>query len=312
MISAAVTIYRAGIEQSLDKLIDFLRARLSSDLHELNVEALTHRKKSGESIQQKLQMGKLADVRQLRDLAGITIVLLYRSEIPRAIEILKASDLQIDDPGSIEVEPANFRYHEPKLFIRPPQAYLDRNDLAVDVCEVQFTTALQHALDKATHDFDYKGRKYSWSNFRLVAQMRGILEMVDRTIDGIEDVDLASDPTASPPNEMLAVQELIASLASVFAEAMPSDHRRFAETVWAWARACELTVQQLIDCVAQHEDLVHANSIDPTSAVLGALLRDHGEHLVANYVGRFFVPNELEVLCDEIKIVPRDRRVVEF
>lgn len=309
MISISIATYRSNIEPSLDKLLDFMEARLKSDLHALNVEGITSRKKSMASIQQKLQAGKVSSVADLRDVAGVTVVLLYRHEINEAITLLKKTDLQIDDPGPVEVEPSNFRYREPKLFVRPPAAYLERNELAVQECEVQFTTALQHALDKATHDFDYKGRSYSWSNFRLVAQMRGILELVDRTIDGIEVVSLADDPTVKTPQEMSDATALLPVLESHFAQSMPDDRRRFAETVLGWTRAAGITAADLDELLRTSSDLVSARSLDATSATLGSILRAHAGTLVEGFSGHLLITSELETLCDEAAAVPVDRRV---
>jgi ppGpp synthetase/RelA/SpoT-type nucleotidyltranferase len=309
VISTSVSTYRSTIEPSLDKLIDFVATRLKSDLHGLNVEGVTSRKKSMESIQQKLQAGKVASIGDLRDLAGVTVVLLYRHEIPEAIELLKQTDLQVDDPGPIQVEPSNFRFHEPKLFVRPPLTYLERHELDVEECEVQFTTSLQHALDKATHDFDYKGHTYSWSNFRLVAQLRGILEMVDRTIDGIESVNLADDPTVKTPQQMIDATALLPLLDSHFAGSMPEDRRRFAETVLAWITAAGITAAELDATLQTHSDLVRARSLDPTSATLGSILRDHATPLVERFVGCFLITSELETLCSQTAEVPDSRRV---
>lgn len=309
MISTSVSTYRSTIEPSLDELIDFLKTRLKSDLHGLNIEGITSRKKSMESIQQKLQAGKVASIADLRDLAGVTVVLLYRHEIPAAIELIKKTDLQIEDPGPIQVEPSNFRYHEPKLFIRPPSSYLERHEMAVEECEVQFTTALQHTLDKATHDFDYKGRKYSWNNFRLVAQLRGILEMVDRTIDGIESIDLADDPTIKTPQQMTEATALLPILSSHFGESMPEDRRRFAETVLGWVSAAGITASDLDKLLHAHSDLVTARSLDPTSATLGSILRCHASTLIGGFRGYFLITSELETLCLEAAKVPYSRRV---
>jgi ppGpp synthetase/RelA/SpoT-type nucleotidyltranferase len=309
MISTSVSTFRSTIEPSLDELIDFVQSRLKSDLHAVNIEAITSRKKSMASIQQKLQTGKVSAITDLRDLAGLTVVVLYRHEIPEAIDLLKGTDLQIEDPGPIEVQPSNFRYHEPKLFVRPPVSYLERHELAVDVCEVQFTTALQHALDKATHDYDYKGKSYSWSNFRLVAQLRGILEMVDRTIDDIDSVDLADDPTVRTPQSMSDAGALLPVLTSYFGEGMPEDRRRFAETVLEWLVSVGSSAADLDGYLGGHPDLVTARSLDPTSATLGTILRERAGELIDNFGGYFLVTSELETLCDETSAIPNERRV---
>lgn len=303
MISARVSIWRSGIEQDLDSLIGFLENRLRSELHGIHVEAIASRKKTAASIQQKLQCGKVKDLSEIRDLAGMTVVVLYRSEITEAIKRLEDSDLQVDNPGPIEVAPSDFKYHEPKVYVRPPSSFLERHSLLVDECEVQFTTALQHALDAATHDFDYKGRNYSWSNFRLVAQMRGVLEMIDRTIDDIDSTTLPPDATVKTPDGMLEAAKVLSVLTAHFGKEVPDDRRRFAETVLGWLQASGIGVEQLDAALHANPDLVSARSLDATSATLGALLREHND-LVSNYDGRVFASQELLTLCDEATTLP--------
>ncbi|MGB3731688.1 hypothetical protein [Microbacterium sp.] len=311
MIPAKITIWRANREQDLDKLRDAVEARLRSTLNELNVKAVTFRKKQAASIHQKVQTGKIASPSDIRDLLGFTVVLLYRHEIPLAIELLKSSELQVDDPGPIEVSPSDFRYHEPKVFVRPPASYLERHPLLVTECEVQFTTVLQHALDAATHDFDYKGRNYSWGNFRLVAQMRGILEMVDRTIDDIDAADMPADATVATPARMLEATDILLVLQEHFPEKLPDDRRRLTDTVADWMRAANMDLSALNTALTNHADLVRAASLDATSAVLGAVLRE-APSLAETYTGLLFVSEELRSLCEEAENLPSERRVAEF
>ncbi|APZ35458.1 hypothetical protein BOH66_15330 [Microbacterium aurum] len=308
MIPAKVTIWRANLEQDLDTLREVIEPKLRAALQGLNVEGITFRKKQAKSIHQKLQTGKISSADGIRDLLGFTVVVLYRHEIPAAIELLKSSELNVDDPGPIEVSPSDFRYHEPKIFVRPPSGYLERHPLLVQECEVQFTTVLQHALDVATHDFDYKGRNYSWSNFRLVAQLRGILEMIDRTIDDIDSVALPDDRTVATPQPMIEAGSVLEVLENHFESRLPEDRRRLADTIHGWLRAGGLSSDDLNDALTTNPDLVGANSLDPTSAVLGVILR-RAPHMVQSYSGRFFISDELRTLCTEADGVPPERLV---
>lgn len=312
MISAGLQAYRGSIEPDLDALIGFFEPFLESQLHGLNIEAISHRKKSALSIQQKLQVGKVSNVNDLKDLVGMTVVVLYRHEIPEAMKLVKDSALRVEDPGLNQLRATDFRYREPKLYVRPPESFMSRHpDMKIDICEMQFTTALQHALDKATHDFDYKGSNYSWENFRLVAQMRGMLEMIDRSIDDIGNANVAPDVTAAPPDEMLQVAAVIDVLNHHFADRMPTDRRRMGETVLRWIEASSLESASLDDVLSQNSDLLQLASIDPTSATLGALLRTSPD-LVDQYKGSFLVTNELATFCAEAEAVPAERRVTGY
>jgi ppGpp synthetase/RelA/SpoT-type nucleotidyltranferase len=311
MIPASLSSRYLLLNKQLEKLLGFMTKRIEADLSEVNLVSVTGRPKSSDSVLQKLHTGRYAKVDSLNDLVGITIVVLYRREVQEAISIVKASGLTFVDEPKRAIEPADFSYREPKLYLKPPVDYLDRNpDLADIVCEVQFTTALQHALDMTTHDFDYKGLTYSWENFRLVAQLRGMLELVDRMIDDIDEVSIANHEIVEAPETLVYASAMLEVLAQYFAdEVLPSDRRRLADTTAAWTRAIGLAPSDFGDLLSRHGDLISAVSIDATSAILGAIVRENVTALLKNYKGNFCVSSELESLCEEARAIPAERRV---
>jgi ppGpp synthetase/RelA/SpoT-type nucleotidyltranferase len=311
MIPAALSARYTSLDAKLKKLLDFMTLRLNADLSNLHVVSVSGRPKTSASSLQKLHTGKYAAIDSLTDLVGITVVVLYRREVQDAIAIVKSAGLTVVNEPIRAINPTDFSYREPKLYLKPPPDYLERNpDLEGILCEVQFTTALQHALDMTTHDFDYKGHSYSWGNFRLVAQLRGMLELVDKMIDDIENVSLADHEIIEVPERMIFASSLLSILVKTFAaENLPSDLRRLADTVADWATAVDLSADDLDELLSRHPDLVSAVSLDPTSAILGAIMRERGKDLVANYDRLICVTGELETLVSEMKLVPQDRRV---
>ncbi|WP_438854364.1 hypothetical protein [Agromyces sp. M3QZ16-3] len=287
-----------------------MKDRIENDLSDLNLVSVTARPKSAASTLQKLHTGKYDGVDSLKDLVGVTVVVLYRREVQEALSIVKGAGLTLVEEPTRAVEPTDFRYREPKLLLKPPPDYLDRNpDLADIVCEVQFTTALQHALDMTTHDFDYKGQSYSWKNFRLVAQLRGMLELVDRMIDDIEGVSIADHETIEIPKRFVFASSVLEKLVDFFGEgALPTDRRRLADTAADWAIAAGLTVEELAELLTRHADLTAAVSLDPTSAILGAIVRERSTQLLEGFSGKFCVSSELESLCAEVAQIPPERR----
>jgi len=291
--------------------MDFVFKRLNADLSEFNVVSITQREKKPESIFQKLQTGKYASIGEIQDLIALTVVVLHRREVQQAVEVVKTSGLVVIEEASRVIEATDFRYREPKLYLTPPSEYLDRNtDLIGITSEVQFTSAIQHALDMTTHDFDYKSKTYLWTNFRLVAQLRGMLELVDSIIDDIGQVSVPNNEVIEAPGRVRFASEILKVLSSTFsAEVMPPDHRRMADTVAAWCTAMSLSPEQLGALLAANGDLVAAQSIDPTSAVLGSLLREDSSLLIENFSGQLFISGELESRCSEASLVPAGRRV---
>lgn len=311
MVPASLTTRVSQLEPHVARVLDFLTKRLTADLSDINVVSILGRPKSPQSIFQKLQTGKYDQLGDLTDLAALTVVVLYRKDVQAALEIVKQSGLVIVGEPIQTVAATDFRYREPKIYVTPPLDYLDRNqDLEGIVGEIQFTTALQHALDMTTHDFDYKGSRYSWANFRLVAQLRGMLELVDSMIDDIENVSIATHEVIMAPAELTYASQVLEVLVSVFDESsLPTDRRRFADTVAQWTKAVALEPDALEALLQANADLVAAHSIDATSAVLGCLLRSHRDDLLASFDGKLCISSELESLCHEAARVPDDRRV---
>ena len=177
--------------------------------------------------------------------------------------------------------------------------------------EVQFTTALQHALDTATHDFDFKGGSFDWQNFRVVAQLRGTLELADSILDNVEASAALMEAGVPGPQDFRDAQSILNVLEDMFdAEALPPDRRRMALVVSSWLSALDHDADWLRTMIIQHEDLAHALSLSPVESALGILLRESGTELVAEVDGYFSISSELESLCPETALVPVDRRVV--
>lgn len=311
MLPASLQLSLQQLQPRLDKVKDFLESRIRADLSDLRPDLVIARAKQPESIFAKLQTGRYSRIKDLHDLVGLTVVVLYRHQIAQAMNAVTNSGLLIIGQPNRAIAPADFKYREPKLFVKPPRDYLDRNpDLEDITAEIQFTTTLQHALDVTTHDFDYKGKTYSWDNFRLVAQLRGMLEMVDVMIDDIESVSLQRTEPIEIPSQMVFGAEVLQQIDSRFDAAdLPKDRRRLADTVGGWAAATGLSPGELGALIDRHEDLVRARSIDPASAILGAILREKAAELLDAYDGTFCVGSELESMCQEASAIAGERRV---
>jgi ppGpp synthetase/RelA/SpoT-type nucleotidyltranferase len=311
MIPAELSTQHGLLSAQLKLLLDFFRDRLTSDLSHLKPIRIEGRVKEPSSILQKLETGKYDGVAKLSDLIGLTVVLLHRRDVGSAIEVMKSSGLPIVGESVRAVEAADFRYREPKLYFEPPVDYLDRNpDFLGFVAEVQFTSVLQHALDATTHDFDYKGKTYSWRNFRLVAQLRGMLELVDNMIDDIDNVEFARSEIITPPAHVVYAAAILDVLTSKFEEdRLPPDRRRFADTVASWCDAISIDAGGLASLLDRQEAFLNTESLDATSAVLGALLKEYSGTLPDNFAGHFVVGSELASLCPETQSIAIEKRV---
>jgi ppGpp synthetase/RelA/SpoT-type nucleotidyltranferase len=293
----------------LEKLRDYAVGRLSAELGSLHVVVVDPRIKDPDTAYQKLQTGEYPNALALDDLVGVKIVVLRRSEIEIAAAIVRSSFQVVREKARI-IDPVAFRYREPHIIVVPPADYLERNpDLDGLKVEVQLTTGVQHALDMATHSFDYKGSTLEWAKYRLVAQLRANLEIVDNILDNMESSAQLIEKSVAFPDDLLEQIKVLEVVSEAFAdENLPSDRRRLAETIAIWTTAAGLDADGLRDLLERNADLVSAVSLAPLDAILGALMREHLEALLSTD-RRFAISTELASLCPEANQVPDDRRV---
>ena len=297
----------ALLNARLRDVSDFLMTRVRSELTDLHPVTVEPRVKGLGSVYQKLQTGKYGSVLDMPDLVGVKVVLLRRSEVETAVDVIQRSQLRIVDTNlDRPIDPSSLSYFEPHLVVRLPAEYCERNPQVEAVqAEIQFTTALQHALDMVTHDFDYKGRSFKWGNFRLVSQLRGTLQLVDNLLDDIEVSATLERSSVAVPDEFERGQQAIDWLISRFTDegTLPTDLRRSAQVLLGFLDAAGMDVSDLaaISGDDAHSDLLTAASLDPLDAALGVILRTQGIDWLRTYDRYICLPDELRSLCAEAR-----------
>lgn len=311
MISAQFQTSYAGWRRSADSLSATLETKLLAELTDFEVVNVTNRVKSLESCYQKLQTGKYESLAQIYDLIGFTIVLLHRKDIASAMQRLDESPSFVTEGRDERTIPAaQFQHREPKLYLRLRDADLDRHPEWMGLlAEVQFTTAIQHALDITTHDFDYKGTTYKWSNFRLVARLRAMLELVDAMIDDIEAVEIADHEVIRIPDSFKIGQAILDVAGEIWEESkLPSDRHRFTRIISNWLELADLSTDELAE-ILRNNAAGAPEHMDCTSAILGMLLQHGGFDKLIAAEGRLSVTTEMEDFFPRSRDVPVESRV---
>jgi ppGpp synthetase/RelA/SpoT-type nucleotidyltranferase len=301
----------AAWRRSADSLADTLKTKLRAELTDLRIVDLPARVKDIESCYQKLQMGEYESLAQIIDLVGLTVVLLYRKDVGMAIQRLKDSpSLVVEGQDDRTILPSEFSHREPKLFLRLRDADLDRHpEWRGLVAEVQFTTAIQHALDMTTHDFDYKGTKYKWSNFRLVARLRAMLELVDVMIDDIEAVSLTDHEKIRIPGEFTEGQAILDIIGQRWEQPdLPSDRRRLADTVRRWLRQAGLGTDEFASLLESHASSA-PQLMDCASVILGILIQHGDFEALKSAEFRLPITSEMEDFFPKARDIPAGSRV---
>jgi ppGpp synthetase/RelA/SpoT-type nucleotidyltranferase len=312
MIPSQLSSKIGQLDPDLTKVLESFKFQIEKILISAEPILITCRIKSGISIMQKLHTGKYPNFADIDDLIGVKVVLLNRKQLQQAINLITESDLIITRNVSKPTVATDFSYREPKLYIQLNKEFQDLNpQLGAYICELQFTTGLQHILDDATHDFDYKGNNYSWSNIRLVAQLRGMLELVDRMIDDPKMIQMSNFESVNKPDFQLLSEEILSVTKELIdSTKLADDGRRYAETVSGWAKAVGIDSIEFGEMVKRNLDLFQLETLDITSAVLGAFAREHLESLIQDSeIIRFFVTPSLEDFCPPARKIPINMRV---
>lgn len=289
------------------------RLRTTLNAKNLEVEVIPFRVKEADSVTQKLHTGEYSSISEIDDMIGLTVVVSHLSEVPKAINAVRSSTgfvvSEDDRPRDSSLKPEDFRYHEPKMYVSLKNKHPDNEQDFGTYCEVQFTTTLQYALNKATHDFAYKSRDVNlWSNSRLVAQMRGMLELVDQIIDDLESTPLPEPITSIGRHEDRAkISELIVSQ---FDEDEIKDLRRATITTEKWLRQAGKKLNDLQNAFEKHSNILRKKSLDPMSAILGVMISEFGVGWVnKSKKCMYLITGDLLSLVPEVEGVELSKRI---
>jgi len=145
---------------------------------------LGSRAKTLNSFLEKLTRKNYTDpFNQLDDLAGVRVVCLYNSDIPKVIEIIRnAFEIVQEIDKRDELETNKFGYIGNHFIVRLGQNYSGAryDDLSTLRCEIQVRTVVQDAWSIIQHHMVYKKESQVPSNLiRKLNGLAGLFETVD-------------------------------------------------------------------------------------------------------------------------------------
>lgn len=193
------------------------------------------RVKTWTSIEEKLDRKSihLTDIRQLQDLVGIRIILLFRSDLDAAIKLVEqAFDVVSSEDAGERLGDSKFGYQSRHMIVRVPKAWLQVPTFASldDLCiELQIRTLAQHIWAAASHKLQYKNEESVPPPIRrAINRASALLETVDLEFDRVLDERrryVASETNLIEPASPLNVD----SLALVLAEELPAQNKKLEE-----------------------------------------------------------------------------------
>ncbi len=256
-------------------LLNQLRELLDAHQIALGVPAES-RVKTWPSIEEKNRRkgGNLNSVFDLSDFVGIRLILLFRRDVPKTIDLL-CSHLSVvsTEDTSLRLGESEFGYHSQHLVCRIPTAWLQvpsfagLGDLNI---EIQVRSLAQHIWAAASHKRQYKNAEGVPPPLRrTINRISALLETVDLEFDRVlvERTAYTDGLAVAESGQTLNVDLLGKVLSEVFPEENRGDDEPYAELL---------------------SDLSELNLLSPTALTL--LLRKHKDialtedrKLVADY-----------------------------
>jgi|SRR5882672_324274 len=155
---------------------------------DIHPDLISSRSKTPLSLRRKLLEKKYKNPqRQVTDLIGVRVVVLYQHEIQPVVQAL-SNKLHIDRRLSIDkrskLQPTQFGYRSVHLIakLRPFEAAMsDYSSLQDKSFEIQIRSLLEHAWAAIEHECIYKSKiNYPAETTRRFAAIAGSLEVLDR------------------------------------------------------------------------------------------------------------------------------------
>ena len=232
--------------QEVHSRAEQLRVNLLSQIEELTNQnsialgvPVESRVKSWSSIAEKVERKDLDvnSVRELDDLVGIRLILLFRSDLNRTVELIRSNlDVVSDEDTSSRLSEREFGYQSLHMVVRMPEDWCRVPTLAPLAglrAEIQVRTLAQHIWAAASHKLQYKHEGAVPPPVRrTINRVAALLETVDLEFNRVLEeraVYTSNEAASAPTDEAINVD----NLALILSEYFPEDNRSSQE---AYAR----------------------------------------------------------------------------
>lgn len=193
------------------------------------------RVKTWASIEEKFERKaiKMADIRELHDLVGIRVILLFRNDLDTAIGLIgKTFEVLSSEDAGERLGDSQFGYQSRHIIVKIPRGWLEVPIFASldDLCvELQVRTLAQHIWAAASHKLQYKNEESVPPPIRrAINRASALLETVDLEFDRVLDARRQYVQSSSERTEPAAPLN-VDSLALLLSEELPSQNKKSEE-----------------------------------------------------------------------------------
>ena len=212
-----------------------------------NLLPVVGRKKTIESLAEKIETGRYTAFNKIDDLVAFTLIVPGLHQEAEAINYCKSAFgiFHVKTRGAARKAPESFQFDATRLYGRlqkPAGSDVGGEPSIFDIIfEIQIRTAFEHAWIVSTHPLTYKAARIDWKRYRLAAQLKAGVEQLDLSVLQFEALSAAipESPWADI-TDMQAVDGLIDKLIDagvIPREAGPKDMSRFADNFLALFRS---------------------------------------------------------------------------
>ncbi|CAL9582328.1 hypothetical protein SUDANB176_05063 [Streptomyces sp. enrichment culture] len=199
------------------------------------------RRKSLQSLSEKLESGRYSKWSELDDLYACTIVLPTPQHEEATLEFLSQAftPVQVRRRNSTKKAPDVFRFDSTRFIgtVRVGEGLPLPQELGLIKFEVQLPTAFEYAWSVVTHDLVYKTDDFDWRKARMAALLKAAVEQIELLISGFS-ANVGIIPQSSHP-ESDAKHEAVQAFKSLIEEGFidrqltPESWSRFADNLFS-------------------------------------------------------------------------------
>ncbi|MEQ8823766.1 MAG: hypothetical protein RIC14_05275 [Filomicrobium sp.] len=191
---------------------------------------LEARVKSWSSLCDKFDRAKkpATGLQEIKDLVGVRVILLYRPDIERTLEILRGEfEIELEEKKGMDAEADGFGYQSVHVILRQPPRHMA--DLAIwesedQRVEVQIRTLAQHIWAAASHDLQYKKERAVPKPLRRTIQrVSALLETIDLELERV--LEEREDYVAEIETNIDQLSLDIDILRKLLCDRLPAEHR---------------------------------------------------------------------------------------
>lgn len=192
---------------------------------------LESRVKSWQSIQEKFERKSLAltELNELNDIVGVRAVLLFRSDVIRAHELInEVFDVVDSEDTEGRLKESQFGYQSRHYQVRLPSSWLgvpSLQNLGDVSIEIQVRTLAQHVWASASHKLQYKQEKSVPAPLlRTINRVAALLETVDLEFDRVLMERTAYEKSITSEEDDVALN--VDNLAALLDALLPPENKK--------------------------------------------------------------------------------------